>query len=421
MKHARLLTRRLQAAQQPDWDDPHQVSQVRNVLAAAEALVSAEQIAGLRHALELAAQGRALVLQAGDCAEHPGECTAPHIAAKAALVHGIADALGAGTGLPVVRVGRIAGQFAKPRSQPVEQVGAAVLPAYRGHMVNAPEFDAHGRRPDPLRMLMCFMTARETLQHLGWRSDGDWAAREPADRLWTSHEALLVDYERPQVRTLDGGRRMLGSTHWPWIGERTRQLGGAHVDLLSRVVNPVGCKVGPGMTPGELLGLCRALDPDRSPGRLTLIVRMGADAIGDRLPALVRAVRDDGHPVLWMSDPMHGNTVRTADGTKTRVVSTVVEELRRFLDCLRAEGVRAHGVHLEASPYAAGECVGGSGPGGLAALPEPAAPAAGLPSLCDPRLDPAQAMEVVSAWSAYADTGTARTRTPSVLTKRGRP
>jgi 3-deoxy-7-phosphoheptulonate synthase len=166
------------------------------------------------------------------------------------------------------------------------------------------------------------------------------------------------------------------------------------VDLLSRAVNQVACQIGSAMTPAELLDPCNRLDPYREPGKLTLIVRMGAGVIADRLPALARAVRDDGHPALWLSDPMHGNTIKRADGGKTRAVSTIVDEVSQFLSCLDEAGLMAHGVHLEASPYAARECVWGSGD----ALPPPAAPATGAPTLCDPRLDAEQAAEVVSAW-----------------------
>ncbi|MFI1934314.1 3-deoxy-7-phosphoheptulonate synthase [Streptomyces sp. NPDC020330] len=397
----------LSAAQQPEWGDRHQVAQVRNVLAATGSLVDTEQVLALRGALAAAARGEALVLQAGDCAEHPDECRATPLEAKAALVHRLADLLGAESGLPVIRVGRIAGQFAKPRSRPFEETpGSGRLPVYRGHMVNLPAPDAHSRRPDPLRLLMCFMTAREAMEHLGWRADADWQARQAEDRLWTSHEALLMDYEQPQLRPAGDGRLLLGSTHWPWIGERTRQLDGAHVDLLSRVVNPVACKVGPGMTPDELAELCARLDPQRDPGRLALIVRMGPDLVTARLPALARAVQDAGHPVLWLCDPLHANTVKRPDGTKTRHVATAVDEVRRFSESLNGVGAQGRGLHLETSPYAVDECVGG--PAG--AVPE----AVGAASLCDPRLGPAQAAEVVSAWSAVGGP-----RGASVLTRRG--
>lgn len=379
---------------------------MRNVLAATDPLVGVAQVRALRRSLAAAARGEALVLQVGDCAEHPDECRKTHIDAKSALAHRLAETMGARAGLPVIRVGRIAGQFAKPRSASVEEIdGVGKLPVYRGHMVNLPAPDADSRRPDPLRLLMCFMTARETMQHLGWRTDSDRPHRDGETPLWTSHEALLLDYEQPQLRPVDGGT-LLGSTHWPWIGERTRQLEGAHVDLLAGVVNPVACKVGPGMTPGELLGLCGRLDPRREPGRLALIVRMGPAAVTERLPALARAVRDAGHPVLWLCDPLHANTIKRRDGTKTRHVATAVDEVRRFTAALAQAGVRGHGLHLEASPYAVGECVGTE--------PDPGHPAGGAPSLCDPRLDPAQAMEVVTAWSAVGGP-----QGESVLTRRG--
>lgn len=406
----------LPAAQQPEWSDPHQAAQVRNVLAATDSLVDAEQVLALRERLAAVARGKALILQAGDCAEHPDESSRAHIETKSDLVNRLADLLSARSGLPVVRVGRIAGQFAKPRSSPYEDVdGPAPLPVYRGHMVNLPEPDAHSRRADPLRLLMCFMTAREAMRHLGWRADSDWAARDADRALWTSHEALLLDYERPQLRPLDEDRTLLGSTHWPWIGERTRQLDGAHVDLLAGVVNPVACKVGPDITAGELLELCARLDPYRDPGRLALIVRMGPDAVAERLPGLARAVRDAGHPVLWLCDPLHANTVKRPDGTKTRYVGTAVDEVRRFAAALDEAGVRGHGLHLEASPYAVGECAGGS-PGALA--PGGVQPAVGTPSLCDPRLDPAQAAEVVSAWPGAGEP-LGEPRGQSVLTQRG--
>jgi 3-deoxy-7-phosphoheptulonate synthase len=391
VKSPRYVRRRFHAAQQPAWDDSYQLAEVRSVLSANEALVHADQIVALRRSLELVARGRALVLQAGDCAEDPDECAAPYIAAKRTLLHRLAGVLGAASGLPVIRVGRIAGQFAKPRSEPVDRINGTVLPAFRGQIVNAPEFDPHSRRADPLRMLTCFRAAREAMHHLGWRAD-DWAERGFEDRIWTSHEALLLDYERPLIR-LDRRRLMLGSTHWPWIGDRTRQVDGAHVALLSNVINPVGCKIGPSITPAELIELCRRLDPHREPGRLALIVRMGADVIVDRLPALVRTVRGDGHPVLWLSDPMHGNTVKRADGSKVRVVATIIEELQQFLSVMRDAGVMAHGLHLEATPYPVTECVGLAG----SPLPVPVGPP--KPTLCDPRLNPEQAAQVVSAWT----------------------
>ncbi|GAA2916796.1 hypothetical protein GCM10020221_10970 [Streptomyces thioluteus] len=210
--------------------------------------------------------------------------------------------------------------------------------------------------------------------------------------MWTSHEALLLDYEMPMLRVDEKGRLFLGSTHWPWIGERTRQLEGAHVALLAEVSNPVACKVGPTMEPGDLLALCERLDPWRDPGRLTLIARMGADAVTDRLPRLVEAVRGAGHPVIWLSDPVHGNTVTAPGGHKTRIVETVSLEVSRFVEAVRTAGGVAGGLHLETTPDDVTECA--STEDRLGSVGER------YTSHCDPRLNPSQALAVVSSWTA---------------------
>ncbi|MGX1157296.1 3-deoxy-7-phosphoheptulonate synthase [Streptomyces albogriseolus] len=298
------------ARQQPEWGDAARVRQVTDTLARHPALVDAADVDTLRSLLARVASGEALVVQSGDCAEDPAECTTGYVARKTAVLDLLAGALKMITHKPVIRVGRIAGQFGKPRSSPTEVVGGMELPSYRGHMVNGPEPDPESRRPEPGRMLDCYQAAREIMTHLGWRDAGPRHAVEPP--VWTSHEALILDYELPMVRRDDRGRLVLTSTHWPWIGERTRQLDGAHVALLSRVANPVACKIGPKVTADELLGLCERLDPDREKGRLTLIARMGASAVGDRLPGLVAAAREAGHPVIWLTDAMHGNTVAPA-------------------------------------------------------------------------------------------------------------
>lgn len=222
---------------------------------------------------------------------------------------------------------------------------------------------------------------------------GGAALRDPiSSPVWTSHEALLLDYEIPMLRTDENGRLFLGSTHWPWIGDRTRQLDGAHVSLLAEVSNPVGCKVGRTMEPGELLALCERLDPDREPGRLTLISRMGADRILDRLPRLVEAVRDAGHPVVWLTDPMHGNTVTAPDGNKTRYVETVSHEVRRFQEAVIGAGGVCGGLHLETTPNDVTECV--SCEADLGHVGDK------YTTFCDPRLNPQQAVSVVSTWNA---------------------
>lgn len=379
------------AQQQPEWDDPSQVRRIREVLAARPPLVRAEDVRGLRTLLAQVARGEALVLQAGDCAENPAECDAEYVSRKSAVLDLLAATLKTTTHKPVVRVGRIAGQFAKPRSRPLERIGDLELPVYRGHMVNGPECDPESRRHDPLRLLTSYMTASDVMEHLGWRGRaalGHQPLIEP--RMWTSHEALVLDYEVPLIRETGDGRRWLGSTHWPWIGERTRQLDGAHLDLVAGIVNPVAVKVGPTTTVEEITALCERLDPSREPGRLTLIARMGAETVGDRLPALVEAVRVAGHPVIWLSDPMHGNTVVGPDGHKTRLLETMAREVRGFLRAVTDAGGTAGGLHLETTPDDVLECA--------ADVSVYEGKAVRRTSLCDPRLNPEQAVSLVSVW-----------------------
>ncbi|WP_053757254.1 3-deoxy-7-phosphoheptulonate synthase [Streptomyces sp. AS58] len=378
------------ARQQPRWDDTETARRVRRHLLASPGLVAPEEVRTLRSALAEVAAGRALVVQAGDCAEDPAECTAGHVARKAGLLDALAAELRAGTGRPVLRVGRMAGQFGKPRSKPTEWVGDVELPVYRGHLVNGPEPDARSRRPDPLRMLSCYRASAAVLRNLDrYRTQGRPGT---GARVWTSHEALVLDYEVPLVRRDPAGALFLTSTHWPWIGDRTRQPDGAHVALLAAVANPVACKVGPGMTVEELLALCERLDPAREPGRLTLIGRMGAESVAHRLPPLVAAVRAAGHPVVWLCDPMHGNTVTAPDGRKTRYLDWIVREVRDFRGAVRAAGGVAGGLHLEATPDRVAECA--AHPSDTDRDREP------YTSLCDPRLGPDQAVAVVSAWGA---------------------
>ncbi|MFI7323098.1 3-deoxy-7-phosphoheptulonate synthase [Streptomyces rubiginosohelvolus] len=380
-----------EARQQPAWPDPAQVARVRESLSARPALVRPGDLAVLRGALARVAAGDALVVQAGDCAEDPAECTPVDVSRKVALLDLLAGTLRMTAHKPVVRVGRIAGQYAKPRSRDTEETGGVLLPAFRGHMVNGPEPGPETRALDPLRILTCTMAADDIMRSLGWQAPDP--LHDPlGPPVWTSHEALLLDYELPMLRRDDGGRPYLGSTHWPWIGERTRQPDGAHVALLAKAANPVGCKIGPTTTPQELLALCERLDPDRLPGRLTLIARMGADLVHDRLPPLVGAVRAAGHPVIWLTDPMHGNTVTAPDGNKTRLVTTIVREIRHFQEAVGSEGGVPGGLHLETTPHDVTECLD---------------PNAGLSGVgdkyltyCDPRLNPQQALSVVSAWSA---------------------
>jgi 3-deoxy-7-phosphoheptulonate synthase len=379
------------ALQQPEWSDLSQVQRVRDILGSRPPLVRVEDVHTLRSLLASVAAGEAHVVQAGDCAEDPEECTAEHVRRKSAVLDLLATTLKMVTGKPVLRVGRIAGQFAKPRSNSFEQVDDLVLPVYRGHMVNGREPELEKRQPDPLRILTGYMAAGDIMEHLGWRAPAlrAWPSVEPL--VWTSHEALLLDYEVPMIREVGDGRRWLGSTHWPWIGERTRQLDGAHVEMLADVVNPVACKVGPAMTSEEITALCERLDALREPGRLTLISRMGADAVEERLPSLVAAVRSAGHPVIWLCDPMHGNTVTAPGGKKTRLLNTLAREVAGFRRAVAAAGGVAGGLHLETTPDDVTECVADTGSLGLVGERHT--------TLCDPRLNSRQAVSLVTAWS----------------------
>ncbi|MEW1923539.1 3-deoxy-7-phosphoheptulonate synthase [Streptomyces sp. NPDC088360] len=378
----------LAAEQQPVWRDRWLLDRVRANLRDRPGLVTAEDTARLLALLGEVVTGDRRILQAGDCAEDPAECTTPGVRRTLRLLDELAGVMREGTGREVLRIGRLAGQFAKPRSQPVDRVGGLELPAYRGPMVNAPEADQVAREPDPRRLLTGYDLSRTVQSAVA--AQGRGPAADAASAVWTSHEALLLDYERPLLRRLDDGGLLLASTHLPWIGERTRQLDGAHVHLLSRVVNPVACKVGPSMTAGELLALCAALDPGRTPGRLTLITRMGTARVRDRLPELVRAVRAAGHPVIWLCDPMHGNTVRAADGRKTRIVAALIDEAEAFQDVVLAERGVAGGLHLEATAQPVAECVWA--PDDLPGLP--------YTTLCDPRLNLTQARHLALAWHA---------------------
>lgn len=378
------------ALQQPAWPDSQHVRQVRETLASRPPLVRAENVYTLRSLLACAAAGKLCVVQSGDCAEDPAECTPRYVARKIALLDMLAGVVKMFTGKPVLRVGRIAGQFGKPRSRPTELVNGVELPVYRGHMVNSPEPDPLLRRPDPDRLLRGYDAASEVMRYLSRRSRERHPLGEAS--VWTSHEALLLDYEIPMLRRDDGGRQLLTSTHWPWVGNRTNQVDGAHVSLLATVDNPVACKVGPDMPPDELVALCERLDPCRTAGRLTLIARMGADAVAERLPPLVAAVHAAGHPVVWLTDPMHGNTVSGPNGLKTRFLETVVREVVDFQHAVSAGRGVAGGLHLEATPDDVVECVANE-----SMIKHVGARYA---SFCDPRLNPRQAITVASAWRA---------------------
>ncbi|MBT2533913.1 3-deoxy-7-phosphoheptulonate synthase [Arthrobacter sp. ISL-48] len=373
------------AMQQPAWPDAEATASATAQLADGPGIVPFHEVQELKGTLARVASGEALVLQIGDCAESFDDSSLERVAAKTSLIRMLAELITANTGKDVVTVGRIAGQYAKPRSSATEKTNGVELPVYRGPLVNSPEPIDEARAADPRRLIRGFGTAAETYRNTRLLSTGD--DRSP---VWTSHEALVLDYEVPLVRIAEDGSAYLSSTHWPWIGERTRQLDHAHVFLASAISNPVACKVGPSMTEGDLLALCDRLDPHRIPGRLTLISRLGADAISDRLTRMARVVHDAGFPVAWLCDPMHANTYKSASGIKTRDVGTIIREVNAFQDACAAAGVAPGGLHLETTPDHVSECV--NDPSAEHDLER------AYTSLCDPRLNPSQAFTVVNEW-----------------------
>jgi 3-deoxy-7-phosphoheptulonate synthase len=377
------------ALQQPQWSDASQLRRVAEMLASRPPLVRAGDVQLLRSLLSDVAAGRSLVVQAGDCAEDTEDRTPVQVSRKAAVLDVLAGTLKMISHKPVLRAGRIGGQFGKPRSGSTERVGDLTLPVFRGQLVNSPEPTPESRTHDPLRLLTGYLAASDIMEHLGWRGSFRRPASEPP--VWTSHEALILDYEIPMLRRNARGTLMLGSTHWPWVGERTRQVAGSHVALLAGISNPVACKVGPDITKEELMATCERLDPDREPGRLTLIARMGADLVAYRLPSLVQSVSGAGYPVIWLCDPMHANTIVTPDGRKTRVVETLRREVHDFVAAVESGGGVAGGLHLETTPDDVTECV--SDEAGLGQVGDR------YKSLCDPRLTLEQAVAVVSAWA----------------------
>jgi len=370
-------------------------------------LVFAGEARSLLTRLAEVGEGRAFVLQAGDCAESFHDWNAPNLREKLKIMLQMSAMLTYAASVPVVKVGRIAGQFVKPRSQPTETVGDLVLPSFRGHIVHSEEPTPEARTPDPERMLQAYHQATSTLNLLRaftkggfadltqvhtWNQEfvtsslegrryegianeigralrfmqaigidlGDERSIHEVD-VWTSHEALLLDYEEPLVRRdSTTGDWYACSAHFLWVGERTRQLDGAHVEFLTGVENPVGAKVGPATTGDELVALCERLNPDRIPGRLTLVTRLGADRVLDVLPPLVRAVRESEIPVLWACDPMHANTFVTPSGHKTRRFDDVLREIEGFFAAHREVGSWPGGVHLEITGEDVTECLGGS-------------------------------------------------------------
>ena len=397
-------------------------------------LVFAGEARDLEAALGEVAQGRAFLLQAGDCAESFRDFSAVSIREKLKILLQMSVVLIYGSGLPLVKVGRIAGQFAKPRSQPTERVGELELPSFFGHIVNDDAPTLSARTPDPARLLRAYHQSAATLNLLRAFTSGGFAdltqvhtwnqefvASSPEGRryealateieralgfvracgvdlteahrlhrvdFWTSHEGLVLDYEEALTRRDSlTGDWFDCSAHMLWIGERTRQPGGAHVEFFAGVNNPLGVKLGPEASPGEVVALCERLNPAARAGRLTLIARMGA-AVVDALPPIIRTVRDSGHPVVWVTDPMHANTFRTSAGVKTRSFEAIMDEIVAFFSICRDERVWPGGIHVEFTGEDVTECLGGS----AAVLEEELT--VRYESLCDPRLNPRQSLDL---------------------------
>lgn len=421
--------------QQPTYDDPAALDGALKQISEKPALVSANEVHVLRKQLAEVAEGRAFLLQGGDCAETFSEFNQDNLRSYFRVLLQMTVALMYGAGCPVVKVGRIAGQFAKPRSADMEEVGGVSLPSYRGDIVNNIEFDDNARKNNPENMIRAYNQSAATLNYLRALATGGEASLRNITRwnqdfvassqqgkrfsaiverinecfafieacglkldnvdqlkeadFFTSHEGLLLNYESALTRYDEKTDSWYaGSAHMLWIGERTRALDEAHVEFFRGIANPVGCKVGPTMQPDELIKLIDALNPDNIPGKLTLITRMGSNTIGDILPALARKVKEEGRSVVWSSDPMHGNTVKSPNGYKTRPFNDILNEVRTFFAVHQAEGTHAGGVHFEMTGQDVTECTGGA-----QAISELDLKAR-YHTHCDPRLNGQQSLEL---------------------------
>ena len=423
--------RTLPITQQPVWPDSEAVAAASAEIATLPPLVFAGEVDILRDRLAKAARGEAFLLQGGDCAETFAGATAEAIRNRVKTILQMAVVLTYGASMPVIKMGRMAGQFAKPRSSDTETRGDVTLPAYRGDIVNGYDFTPESREADPRRLVQGYHTAASTLNLIRAFTQGGFAdlrqvhswnrgfASNPANHryeklaneidkairfmlaagadfdelkrveFYSSHEGLLMDYERPMTR-IDSrnGTPVNTSAHFVWIGERTRALDGAHVDYFSRIRNPIGVKVGPTTTADDLKGLIDKLDPNREPGRLTFVSRMGAGKIRDALPPLLEAIKTmDANP-LWITDPMHGNGLTTPTGYKTRRFDDIVDEVKGFFEAHRDAGTIPGGIHIELTGDDVTECLGGSEQIDEADL------ATRYESLCDPRLNHMQSLEL---------------------------
>ena len=425
----------LTSQQQPQWEANKEYKKVISEISSYPPLVFAGEVRALKQQLAEAAQGRGFLVQGGDCAETFADFRADLIRDKLKILLQMSVVLTYGASCNVVKLGRIAGQFAKPRSSNTEKRDGIELPSYRGDAVNDIAFNEKSRTPNPKRMLRTYSQSAATLNLLRAFTTGGFAdlnkihywnqefiARSPQGKryekiavsidealtfmqavginsentsalklteFFTSHEALLLGYEHSLTRKDSLSKKWYNcSAHFLWIGDRTRQPEGAHVELLSGVDNPIGIKVGPSINVEELLSLCEKLNPKNKWGRLTLITRMGAETIRNKLPSLVRAVKESGQKVLWVCDPMHGNTYKSKTGLKTRNFDTILEELEHFFAIHRAENTIPGGVHFELTGENVTECVGGArkiSDGDLKSKYETA---------CDPRLNNEQSLEL---------------------------
>ena len=423
------------AEQQPDWPDRAELDAVAKAIGGYPPLVFAGETRSLGEDLGRVARGEAFLLQAGDCAESFDAFSADAIRDKLKVILQMAVVLMYSSSVPVVKVGRIAGQFSKPRSSPTETIDGESLPSFRGHLVNDIAFSPDARRPDAQRLLTAYQQSAATLNLLRAFTKGGFAdlarvhawnqefvtssaegrryeqvadeidralrfmgaagivpERHPALHevdFYTSHEALVLEYEEALTRqdSISGGWYDC-SAHMLWIGERTRDPDGAHVEFLSGVGNPIGCKIGPSATADEVVALCARLDPDKTPGRLTLISRMGKDKVASALPPLLRAVRDAGHPVVWACDPMHGNTFTAPNGLKTRDFDDVLAEVAGFFRANAEVGTWPGGVHVELTGDDVTECLGGAEQIAHEDL------GTRYETMCDPRLNARQSLDL---------------------------
>jgi 3-deoxy-7-phosphoheptulonate synthase len=422
---------KLEAKQQPTWADAQVLEQVKKELSVQPPLVFAGEVDTLRDRLAQAARGEAFLLQGGDCAETFVDATADRIRNRIKTVLQMAVVLMYGSSLPVIKMGRMAGQFAKPRSSDFETRDGVTLPAYRGDAVNGYEFTEESRSNDARRLMQAYHTSSSTLNLIRAFTTGGFAdlrqvhawnkgftdnpankqyesiagdidramrfmeacgvdsAELRATEFFVSHEGLLFDYERPMTR-IDSrtDTPYVTSGHFIWVGERTRQLDGAHLDFFSRVRNPLGVKLGPTTSVDGLKKIIEKLDPNQEPGRLTLISRMGAGKIREELPKLIEAAKETGSTPLWITDPMHGNGITTANGYKSRRFEDVMDEVMGFFEVHRALGTHPGGLHVELTGDDVAECLGGS------EMIDEATLAQRYESVCDPRLNHMQSLEL---------------------------